>query len=411
MKKAYQASAPVLPRLRKVAVIVRMDHATGRARLEGILRFLRHASDWQVKLIEQQATPATIADTLADGVDGFIVFQHLDADTWRRLVAARVPIVSIESVIDPDMPHGRDLRLIRVDDEGIGELAAQHLLSVGNFRTFVFVPSPGGERWSTRRQAGFAAALKAAGRTCAVFPSPDALNTEKDAPLVTWLADLPRPFALYAATDLLATRVLSACRAAKIDVPRQAAVLGTDDDVTLCTHTAPPISSIRFVTERQGELVARELEKMMNGRCTNAATLLPWTHREIVRRESTAPITPAARLIDRARDLIDRYATKGWRVGDVARELGVSRQLLNLRFRQFERESVAEALDVRRFAELVRRLEESRAPIARVARACGFRDLSNLTRRFRARFGKTMRDYRAECAVQIVPCRRDCPSK
>ena len=117
---------------------MRMDHATGRARLEGILRFLRHASDWQVKLIEQQATPATIADTLADGVDGFIVFQHLDADTWRRLVAARVPIVSIESVIDPDMPHGRDLRLIRVDDEGIGELAAQHLLSVGNFRTFVF---------------------------------------------------------------------------------------------------------------------------------------------------------------------------------------------------------------------------------------------------------------------------------
>lgn len=395
--KRHANTPQVLPRLRKVVVTVRMDHATGRARLEGILRFLRHARDWQIKLIERDRfTAEAVADTLEDGVDGFIVFQHLDAATWRRLVAAHVPIVSIESAVASDVPRGRNLHLIRVDDEGIGELAAQHLLSVGNFRTFAFVPSPGDERWSTRRQTGFAAALKAVGRTCAVFPSADSLNTEKDAPLVAWLASLPRPFALYAATDLLATRVLSACRAAKIDVPRQAVVLGTDDDETLCTHAAPPLSSIRFVTERQGELVARELERMMDGRAVRAPTLRLWTHREVIRRESTAPIAPAARLIERARDLINRHAAKGWGVGDVARELGVSRQLLNLRFRQFERESVSEALAARRFAELVRRLEESRAPIARIARDCGFRDLANLTRRFRARYGKTMRDWRRE---------------
>lgn len=380
---------------RKVVVAVRLDHAPGRARLEGILRHLRHGRNWQVTLVENEPfTSETVARTLADGVDGFLVFRALDADAWRQILASGVPAVSLESVFTPPgLAKRRSLRLLRNDDEGIGALAARHLLTLGNFRAFAFVPAPGRTHWSARREAGFVAALAAAGRACTVIPQTADGESENDAALADGIARLPRPFALFAATDFIALRALTACRAAKIGVPQSAAILGADDDELICTHAVPRLTSIRFVTERQGELVTRELERLMDGQ-TAGPSILPWTYHEIVRRESTAPIAPAARLIACARDLIDRQATRGIRVADVARELGVSRQLLDLRFRQFEHESVAAAISARRFAELTRRLAETDAPIARLARACGFHDLANLTRHFRARYGMTMREWR-----------------
>ncbi len=385
------------PRARNVVIAVQMSTAVGRIRLEGILRFLRRERDWRIKLIEtgDRFSSATIAAALEDGIDGFIVFQDLDRAIWQTLTDSGIPVISLESLYPPELPHGAALRLVRADDEGLGRLAARHLLSVGNFRAFVFVPSPDDTRWSLRRETGYRAALAAAGHDCMVLPSARLLREESETPLQDWLLKLPRPFALFAANDFLATRVLTACRTTKIDVPHQAAVLGADDDEIFCSHATPRLSSIRFVTERQGEIVARELEKMMNGR-PRGACILPWTHHALVPRESTAPIAPAAQLIRRALALIDRQATRGLGVNELAHELGVSRRLLELRFSQFERRTAAEALDDRRFEELVRRLEETDEPIARIAASCGFRDLSSLTRRFRKRYGKTMRDWRTD---------------
>lgn len=61
------------------------------------------------------------------------------------------------------------------------------------------------------------------------------------------------------------------------------------------------------MTERQGALVARELEKLMDG-TSRGPNLLPWTYHVLVPRESTSPVAPAAQLIRRALALIDRRA-------------------------------------------------------------------------------------------------------
>lgn len=390
MKKSPRATP------RTVVIAVRMHEAVGRIRLEGILRFLRKDRDWRIRLFETEGGFAsnTLAAALKDGVDGFIVFQKLAPDLWRTLSKSGVPAVSLESSCPPDLPPTPALRLVRVDDEGIGRLAAQHLTSVGSFRAFAFVPTPDETRWSARREAGYRDTLAAAGHACVTCPTDCLSSAEGEEPLRDWLRTLPRPFALFTATDVLAVRVLTACRAARIDVPHQAAILGTDDAEIICDNASPRLSSIRFVTERQGELIARELEKLMDG-STRGPRLLPWTHHVIVPRESTAPVAPAAQLIRRALALIDRRATTGLGVEALAHELGVSRRLLELRFRQFKGTTVAAALDARRFDELFRRLADTDEPIARVARACGFRDLTNLTRRFKARTGLTMRAWRA----------------
>lgn len=380
-----------------VIVAVRMYNAVGRTRLEGILRFLRHGRNWRIKLIETEDrfTAQTIAGAIKDGIDGFIVFQSLSPNIWRDLIDSRIPIVSLESVCPPMATRGRLLHLVRVDDEGIGALAARHLLNAGDFRTFGFIPSPQDENWSRRRLAGFAAEIRANKKECRVFTPPKDGARDNASALVEWVSALPQPAALFAANDLVATHAIAALHAANLDIPRQVAILGVDNDEILCQNVEPSLTSIRFVTEKEGELVASELEKMMTG-ASSRKDLIPWNFKEIVRRESTSFTTPAAQLIRRALQYVNRHAAEGVRVRDVVRHLGVSQRLLELRFRELEGKSVAQALDDRRFVELVRLLKDTDAPISQIAADCGFGNLSNLTRRFRKRYGKTMREWRRE---------------
>ena len=412
MKKNAKSRSAADADVRRVVIAARLYDAVGRVRLEGIFHHLDKGRAWRIRLLETEAkfTPQMLDDALASGTDGFIIFQALDNASWCRIVASGVPVVTLESAYPAALPRPAQIRFVRNDDEGIGALAAKHLLAAGDFRAFAFVPSPGGEQWSRRRQKSFAAALKAAGKTCRVLAAPTA-----DA-----LAALPRPFALYAATDPLALSVLDVCRAAGIAVPGQAAVLGTDNDEMLCAHARPSLSSIQFVTERQGELVALALDRLMNasqmgpvprrsagsvpsqmGSVPKRATTISrrfseisWKYHVVVRRDSTNSVAPASQLIRRALDWIDRHATAGISVADVVREAGVSRRLLELRFRQFEGTSIAEAIRARKFEAFCKRLKDSKEPIARLARACGFNDLANLGRQFRARYGVTPRIYR-----------------
>jgi AraC-like DNA-binding protein len=79
--------------------------------------------------------------------------------------------------------------------------------------------------------------------------------------------------------------------------------------------------------------------------------------------------------------------------------LGVSRRLLDLRFRQVCGKSVLEdILDVR-LAEVKRMLNDTDRTIIQIGRDCGFNDPDNLKRLFRKRFGTSMREWRAASPV------------
>ena len=435
--------------VRQVVIAARLYDAVGRIRLEGIFRHLDKGRAWRIRLLETEAkfTPQMLDDALATRTDGFIIFQALDDASWRRIIASGIPVVTLESAYPPALPRPAQIRLVRNDDEGIGALAAKHLLAAGNFRAFAFVPSPGDEQWSRRRQKGFVSALKAVGKTCRVLA----------APTPETLAKLPLPFALYAATDSLALDVLNVCRTSEIAVPGQAAVLGTDNDDMLCAHARPSLSSIQFVTEKQGEIVALALDRLMNspppgpvpispgpvpippgpvpsrppgpvpsqtgsvpippgpvpsqtgsvpsraGHVSGHFAEISWKYHAVVRRDSTNSVAPASQLIRRALDWIDRHATAGILVSDVVREAGVSRRLLELRFRQFEGRSIAEAIRERKFAAFCKRLKNSDEPISRLARVCGFNDLANLGRQFRARYNVSPRDWRQQHRIEPAP--------
>ena len=79
----------------------------------------------------------------------------------------------------------------------------------------------------------------------------------------------------------------------------------------------------------------------------------------------------------------------------MAAHLGISRKLLERRFREMGRGTVLEAIQEVRFEALTKLLLASDRSIVTLGRACGFTNPSWLKTLFRKRYGQTMSEYRA----------------
>ena len=111
-------------------------------------------------------------------------------------------------------------------------------------------------------------------------------------------------------------------------------------------------------------------------------------------RGSAARVPPATVLVEKARAYIAEHACGGIRVDDVVTHLGVSRSLLDLRFRQVCGKSVLKEILEVRLAEVRRQLIETDHTILKIGHDCGFNDPDNLKRLFKSRYGVSMRQFR-----------------
>ena len=83
--------------------------------------------------------------------------------------------------------------------------------------------------------------LRKAGYPCLIYQIDD---RNLDWPSVwktiaAWVAALPKPIGLMATKDSVALEVLEACKDSGIRVPTQVAVLGMENDSTLCQRAQP----------------------------------------------------------------------------------------------------------------------------------------------------------------------------
>ena len=371
-------------RVRNVAVILKLSGASGRDLLSGISTYAREHCRWRLRIFSRSEdfTPATLAE-IRD-LDGIITSERGADGMPQVLERSRTPLVVIGMRGDWLSGRTRQLTFVRNDDEDIGRFAASHLVSLGNFRSFGFVPSAERTYWSLLREKGFRSFLRQHGIRASVCTGG----------LPNWLAVLPKPAAVMAAFDERAIDILSACNEAKIQVPRQIAVIGVDNDELLCDFSDPPLSSILPDHVREGMLAAQELNRMLRSRNSTTATTVLCRGKRIIRRESTAPVAPITHLVDEALRYIRRNTTTALRVDDVVRHLGVSRRLADLRFKESGELSLARVIANARLDEVAKRLKESDAPIGKIASACSFENLQHLANAFHRRFGMSMSDYR-----------------
>ncbi len=379
-------------------------YKSGRDMLEGISRYASRYCHWRLHVINvfDRDTVDEFKAALTHKVDSIILHGVVFPEITSLLRASDIPFVAFGARV-PELGHRtKSLAFIRNNDHMIGVAGADYLMSLGAFRSYVYIPTNQPSYASDLRQSGFIKRMGSKGIEVQSFPiDPDRMDGgyEEIQAMTHWLRGLPRPIAAMAAFDQRAVPLLEAAQICGLKVPSQMAVLGVDNDELVCEFTDPPLSSVEPDHMHNGELAAAELERMMSESGSYLVRLRKSTRRRIVERQSTEPVSPAARLVQRGLAYIGKNATRGVTTENVVRYLGVSRRLADLRFREFDGRSIHEIIVESRLEELKRGLADSEITISRLTAACGFKSENYAKNLFRRRFGMTMTAWRSRHAT------------
>lgn len=387
-----------MKRIRRVAIVLRMSGSAGRDILSGVFHFTRMHPNWQTRLFQMPSefTPDAFLAECAVGLDGVIASEPGPDETAALVRDSKIPVSFIGDAGPVLSARRQGIAFTRNDDEQIGRVGARYLVSLGAHRAYGFVPTVSSQYWSAFRRNGFMSELESRGIQTAVFRSPDIAGSREDlAALKAWLLELPKPAAVMTSWDTRATQVLNLCQEAHIKVPRHISVLGVDNDELLDESCIPPLTSILPDHEKLGYVAARTLEHLMAGKVHRDAKPFLIRPVKVVERESAIASSPVSHLLSNALEFIRKNAVKGIRVEDVAKALGISRRLADLRFQQFSGETINEAITRHKLDAVKKLLATTNRPIKVISESCGYTDLAYLKTLFKRRFGCTMRDWRA----------------
>jgi len=387
------------PTRKNVIISFRIANVAGIGTFSGTLRYLRTVANWNVRLFTAQSelSPDAVASAEKDGIDGILTDHPLHENLAEALVRSEVPLVSIGNTDDRLFGRRKNIAFLEIDNRAIGEAGARHFLSLGRFRSFGFLPDSPPSRWSRMRLRGFTTELRKHGWPVDVFQSTESRSGEPyRTALSEWLGKLQRPAAVMLAGDYHALDVSVACAATKLSIPGDVAILGVDNDPTICETASPSLSSIEPQFEEEGFEAAHLLDKMMRSRKpSNRPQIVRFPSKRIVERDSTAFVSPGTRIIDRAQEFINANCCSPISARDVAAKLGVSPTLLALRFQQYEHTTVRETIIRARLRHVDKLLRTTSLPITRIASQCGFSTANRLTHLFTARYGMPPLAYRS----------------
>ena len=370
--------------MKRVFIALRMAGVAGRDKLSGVFRFLGESHDWDITLVRTAAefTSGRMRRALVEGYDGFVVSIPDTEKTAALLAATDVPTIVMD-IHDPSLSaRERNVVFIRNSPDEIGRAAADHLLAVGRCRSYAFVHCPVAREWSVDRFRAFRETLRDSGLWA------HELNEPSD------LKDLERPVGVFAANDDRGYDILEYARRHRLRVPQDLLVIGTNNDAFICENCRPPLTSVQPDFEREGFLAAQTLDALMRRKEPEPARTLFVGVKAVVRRDSTADVSVAGKLVQKAVAYVRKNALRGISVTDVARHLGCSRRLADLRFRELMGTTIGETIVSMRLDEAKRLLVTTKTPIKEVAASCGYGNAKSLMNLFRRRFGMSMRDWR-----------------
>ena len=374
-----------------VVVALRMAGIAGQDKLNGIFEYLSEGHRWSLAIYRtrHEFTAKAVREEIARGADGFILGIPGTDDALAEVARTSLPAIVLNIAPGPLAQRKRGFVLIKSDAAAVGREAAQALLAQGVYKSYGYAGYRTDEDWSVERGRSFREALAKAGFVGRMFDVTHYPNqTEDRATLVKWLRALPKPCGILAACDDRAYEIVSLCNEVGLKIPQEIGILGVNNDPILCENAEPKISSVQPDFKQEGYLAAKALDKAPKTRDIRVGI------RQIVHRESTYPMSPSGKLVQKALVFIDKNATHKLSVADVAAHLRVSRSLLDLRFRELQGSSVHAAIAAARLNEVKRRLRTSREPIETISAACGWENANSLKNLFRKTTGKSMREWR-----------------
>lgn len=362
-----------------------------REKICGIMRYARLHGPWEIQFLDDSPFVVKVGELRNWRPDGIIT--RLSPQKLDHLLSAgkKIPTVYFDAQGTSPTCHASVHHDVRQASETVADTFVRQGLRHFAYVASALMPQP---FWSQERGERFAARLRQQGFDCAFYHPKNTKDwgiEQKN--LLDWLSTLPKPCGLFAAFDPLAKQVLDTCLAARIHVPEEVAVIGVDDDETICENTAPTLSSVQSDFEGGAYLAAELLDQLMRRKSRRAITL-SYGFKKIVLRQSSQFVPKLSRHVAGALEFIRLNACEGIAVADVARNLKVSRSHIEKQFKKAMGRSVLDEIQSRRLDRLCALLRETALPIGEIGERCGYTTETYLKRLFKRTFGMTMRDYR-----------------
>ena len=370
--------------MKRIALVLQEAVALRLTVLQGVQDFARMRQDWQL-VRSAGSLVLTWDEALAAEADGFIGFigaEGLPANPPRE-----APVVCVNSIHDE-----ADAIRIRSDAHAVGCLAAEHFLGLGYDR-FAFATDVPGHYYSRKRFEGYRDALREAGKDAEeIRLSANLEDFYADANAIGGMAD---GTALYCVTDGCARRVLTVCDEQSIRVPKQLAVLGTDNDPFHCEGGRILLSSIDVNHRNVGFVAAETLNDILDGKPApqGAVEVAPVG---VITRASSDPAAAISHpVVLRALQAIDKnFCDPEFTAERLAQKCGVSSRTIGRLFGQNRLDSPYQMLLNVRLAAAKQLLEQSDRTAEEIAYSCGFSDYSSFFRVFKNHAGIAPSAYR-----------------
>ena len=384
----------------RIALQIEKNRAHGRALLEGVADYALEQTDWRLELVDPEVLQDVSSVRKFDG----LIVRVMDDATADVLRKARRPVVDTYGRID-----NNPLPSIRLDDAAISEVAfkcfAEH-----HYHAFAYCGFPG-VRFSDARGKAFRAFAERHGATVSLYdgkgPVTDKFfrDEKTDVPdaavLAAWLKTLPKPMALFCCNDLRAVQVMKICSDLGLNVPKDIAVLGVDNDILLCTFTNPSLSSVKTDPFSLGRRAAEMLDEQMrsdvrNGKRTVARHCTPclWAPKQVVERMSTDAYPFKTPWLADAVRYIRRNFAKGVTAKDVDAFIGYSHPKVNQVFNEELGHTVKKEILLQRSRAACALLRETNCTISEIAMRCGFQRVQYFVSSFSEEFKMTPEAWR-----------------
>ena len=385
-------------KLPTVALFIESSRASGRSLLLGIAAYARHhgpwAFYWEPGGLENASRRLESLD-----VDGIIL---RDVEVLEQVLPRIIPTI----VVGHSRREVRGFSNVITDSEMISRFAAEHLIDCG-FRDFAFVGYEGNP-WSDERRDVFVKFISKAGYQTQLYsiatvrvPAREPFQDAREIPwkteqtiMANWLKQLPLPIGIMACNDDRAEKLIEACKLAGLRVPDDVGIIGADNDELVCELAHPPLSSVAISFERAGFESARLLHKMMGHprRSRTNNIIVEPTH--VVPRQSTDILFIEDAAVARAVRFIRHNACRQIGVNDVVSAAGLSRRVLERRFRAAVGRSVLSEVRRIRVDQISRLLVDTNQSVSEIALASGFPGVEHLARYFRQERRMTPLAYR-----------------
>lgn len=285
-----------------------------------------------------------------------------------------------------------------------GRIGAEYFLKKG-FRHFAFYGTRG-IVWSDERCQGFRETVRRANPEFTFSalrnPSQTDLWLYDPVQLTTWLQALPKPVAIMACDDNQAYHITEACQiegGGNFRIPDDIAVLGVDNDETICRLSAPNLSSLNQNIEQGGYDVARLIDRILHDpTAPREDVMVAPTH--IVTRQSTDIYANNDPHIAEVLKYIHENIREKIPVDELVALVPLSRRLLEARFKRSMGTSIYDYVIRVRIEKMAQLLSEGLS-VSDAAGELGFTDIKNISRTFRQLKGMSPSEYRQRKAHRL----------